>query len=223
VIFDFNGTLSNDEPLLLRLYTEMFAEHLGWQLTPEDYFRRFAGRSDREIIDAAAAEHGTGRGVSTNRLLEERRDRYARLVGERSPVEAATVALVRLLGAHGVPMGVVTGAQRVDVECVLGGSGLGRAFAAVVTEEDVVRGKPDPEGFRLGAARLGVEATSVLAFEDSLFGVRAARAAGMVCIAVEGTVSRTELDGEADGVVARLEPALFEDALSARPAPSRSA
>ena len=37
VIFDFNGTLSDDEPILLEIYTELFAEHLGWQMTAAEY------------------------------------------------------------------------------------------------------------------------------------------------------------------------------------------
>ena len=56
--------------------------------------------------------------------------------------------------------------------------------AVVVAEEDVRRGKPDPEGFRAGAALLGREPTDVLVFEDSVPGIRGALAAGMRCIAV---------------------------------------
>ena len=56
VIFDFNGTLSDDEPLLLRIYSEMFLHHLQWTLTPRHYYARLAGRSDREIIDIIVEE-----------------------------------------------------------------------------------------------------------------------------------------------------------------------
>jgi len=214
IAFDFNGTLSNDEPLLLRLYTELFRLRLHWDLTPEDYFRRFAGRSDREIVETAVREHAARAEGLVAELLEAREARYRELVGERSPIEPATGALVGLLRDHAVPMAIVTGAQRVDVDLVLGRSGLMAAFGVIVTEEDVRHGKPHPEGFALAAARLGADPDAVLVFEDSLFGIRAAHAAGMSCIGVVGTKSRAELEAEADAVVDALGPALFAGALA---------
>jgi len=221
VVFDFNGTLSNDEPLLLRLYTAMFRDRLGWELSADDYFARFAGRSDRDIIEAAVAGAPAGAAV-VDKLLSERRDRYRDLVGERAPVEPATVGLVRLLERHAVPMAIVTGALRADVELVLGRSGLTAAFAVIVTDEDVARGKPHPEGFALAAARLGAGTASALAFEDSVHGLRAARAAGMPCIGVVGTKARRELEPEADAVVDELAPELFEAVLVGPSAPRRT-
>jgi len=214
VVFDFNGTLSNDEPLLLRLYSDMFRRRLSWQLTSEDYYRRFAGRSDREIVETVVAEHGSGGVALVDELLAERLARYRDLVVERSPIEAATASLVRLLHAHRVPMAIVTGALRPDVDLVLAQSGLATAFAAVVTEEDVRRGKPDPEGFGAALSGLGAEPSSALAFEDSIYGVRAARAAGISCIGVVGTTTRRELEGIADAVVDTLGPDLFESVLA---------
>jgi len=213
IAFDFNGTLSNDEPLLLRLYTELFRLRLRWDLTPLDYFRRFAGRSDREIVETAVTEHAPESAGLVAELLAAREARYRDLVRERSPIEPATGALVGLLRDHAVPLAIVTGAQRVDVDLVLGRSGLMTAFEVIVTEEDVRHGKPHPEGFALAAARLGADPSAVLVFEDSIFGVTAAHAAGMTCIGVVGTKSRAELEPEADAVVDELGPALFDGAL----------
>jgi beta-phosphoglucomutase len=209
VIFDFNGTLSDDEPILHRLYTDMFRERLQWTLTPRHYYNRFAGRSDREIIEIVVEELAGGDANLTRELLAERRTRYCELVEQQSPILSATVDTVRGLTDHGVPLGIVTGAQRIDVEFVLSRSPLAEVFTVIVTEEDVTRGKPDPEGFELGAQRMGVEPAAVLVFEDSIYGVRAARSAGMRCIAVEGTRTRAELEGDADGVVSSLRPDLF--------------
>ncbi|GAA1799404.1 HAD family phosphatase [Planosporangium flavigriseum] len=209
VIFDFNGTLSDDEPILLRLYTEMFRERLQWTLSERQYYNRLAGLSDREIIDIVVEELAGGDEKLARELLAERRTRYCDLVEQQSPILPATVDTVRRLVDHGVPVGIVTGAQRIDVEFVLARSPLAHVFTVIVTEEDVTRGKPDPEGFELGARRMGVDPAAVLAFEDSTHGVRAARGAGMRCIAVEGTRTRAELEGDADGVVSALTPELF--------------
>ena len=208
VIFDFNGTLSDDEPLLLRLYTEMFRERLGWALTPQHYYEHLVGLSDREIIGAVVAEARGGSDL-VERLLVERGTRYREMAGRESPVRDSTARAVRSLAAAGLPMGIVTGAPRLDVELVLSSSRLAGLFGAVVSEEDVARGKPDPEGFLLAARLLDRRPGDILVFEDSLPGLRAARAAGMACVGVEGTHSAEELMAEADATVASIGPELF--------------
>ncbi len=208
MIFDFNGTLSNDEPILLQLYTELFRRRLGWALTPAAYYARLAGRSDREIVETAIAEVGGGEHL-LDELLAERHARYAELVALQSPIPGPAVSTVAGLSAAGVPLGIVTGAQRADVELVLAPSALGGLFRALVTEEDVQTGKPDPEGFQLAANALGCSPARILVFEDSIPGVRAAKAAGMLCVGVEGTLPRDQLAREADAVVSGIAPTLF--------------
>lgn len=213
VIFDFNGTLSNDEPILLPLFQEIFREHLGWDMSAEEYFENLAGRSDREIIEAAVSERSDGGVEFTQRLLEIRRDRYLELVAEQSPIEDGAVALVELLVEHAIPLGIVTGAQRIDVEAVLEHRHLRDAFSVVVTEEDVIHGKPDPEGFLKGASLLGVLPVGVLVFEDSIFGAMAARTAGMKVVGITGTTPTNKLAPEVDAMVDSLSPLILVDAL----------
>ena len=213
VLFDFNGTLSNDEPVLFRMYVEMFGEHLGYVLSEAEYYESLAGRSDPEIIHAVIDAHGDGAPATASQLLGEVDDRYRALVNERSPIEDGTVALLDLLDAHRVPYGIVTGATRPSVEYVLTHRGIRQRFNVIVTEEDVVNGKPDPEGFLLGARQLVVDPRSILVFEDSLFGLAGARAAGMTAVGVVGTKTAPELSSHADEVVDALTPAVLEEAL----------
>ncbi len=206
VIFDFNGTLSDDEPILFRIFGELFAEHLNWAMTQDDYDRHLLGHSDREIIEKALEITGTDAPVDP--LLQLRKRRYAELVARDNPITADTTALVGVLAEHHVPMAIVTGAQRDDVRAVLEASPVGAAITVVVAEEDVRRGKPDPEGFLAGAALLGREPTDLLVFEDSVPGVRGALAAGMRCIAV-GVAPGEEVRAVAPAVVPRLSAALI--------------
>jgi mannitol-1-/sugar-/sorbitol-6-phosphatase len=74
----------------------------------------------------------------------------------------------------------------------------------LVTGEEVSRGKPDPEGFLAAAEKLGVEPTGTVVIEDAPAGVRAAKAAGMMAVAVGTTHAREQL-AEADAFVATLE------------------
>ena len=204
VIFDFNGTLSDDEPLLLRIFSDLFAEHLGWRMSAEDYAERLLGHSDREIVEIAVQEHGGGDQALVERLLERRRSRYQGLVAARSPITDVAAELVAYLAAHGVPMAIVTGAQREDVRAVLDTCATGTRIDLLVTEEDVRRGKPDPEGFLQGASLLGVEPADVLVFEDSVPGIRGAVAAGMACLAVVGENPRPAVVAEGVATAVRL-------------------
>jgi beta-phosphoglucomutase len=211
VLFDFNGTLSDDEPLLLRIFSELFAAHLGWQMTAEEYFARLAGHSDREIVETAVAECAGGDPSLVTDLLDARRRRYRELVAEAPTIHPRTRALVDVLTCLGVPLGVVTGAQRPDVEVGLAAADLTGYFGVVVTEEDVRHGKPHPEGFVAAADALGLcrRLDRVVVVEDSVAGIRAAKAAGMRCLAVTGTTAPDLLAREADAVVASLDVAVL--------------
>ena len=204
IIFDFNGTLSDDEPILLRIFQELFAQHLNWQMTAQEYSERLLGHSDREIVEMAVHEHGGGDACLVEALLGWRRDRYKELVAERSPITDSAAQLVAALADSRVPMAIVTGAQREDVLAVLDHCSSGQYFDVLVTEEDVERGKPDPEGFLKGAALLGVEPSDVLVFEDSVPGIRGALAAGMRCVAVTGDQPQPQVLAEGVALTRQL-------------------
>jgi len=209
LIFDFNGTLSDDEPILARIFKEIFAERLGWAMSSDEYRTTLLGHSDREIVEIAVRDHGGDDPVLVAELLKMRKERYRVAVAEQSPIGAGVVELVDRLAAAGVPMAVVTGAQRDDVEAVLAASPVGSHLKLLVTEEDVRRGKPDPEGFLLGAQALGVPPDQVLVLEDSVPGVRGALAAGMRCIAVTGPTTQPAVVDCAPATVSQLDVRLL--------------
>jgi beta-phosphoglucomutase len=209
LIFDFNGTLSDDEPILARIFKEIFAERLGWAMSADEYRTTLLGHSDREIVEIAVRDHGGDDPVLVAELLKMRKERYRVAVAEQSPIGAGVVELVDRLAAAGVPMAVVTGAQRDDVEAVLAASPVGSHLKLLVTEEDVRRGKPDPEGFLLGAQALGVPPDLVLVLEDSVPGVRGALAAGMRCIAVTGPTTQPAVVDCAPATVSQLDVRLL--------------
>ncbi|HVQ50381.1 MAG TPA: HAD family phosphatase, partial [Mycobacterium sp.] len=97
VIFDFNGTLSDDEPILFDIFSELFRVHLDWVMTAEDYRDELLGRSDREIIQRAVARHGRGTEQEVTELLRLRQGVYKQRIADRNPIADATVRLVKLL------------------------------------------------------------------------------------------------------------------------------
>jgi HAD superfamily hydrolase (TIGR01509 family) len=182
-MFDFNGTLSDDEPLLCAILRDLFAEH-GRPLTEDVYFEQLAGLSDPEIVRTWLGEDH----ADVAAVVQERIDRYRARVADGSTIpEAARNAV--LYAAERVPVGVVSGAHRSEVEPVLAAAGLAAAVSIVVTSDDIENGKPDPEGYLLALERLdgGFRADEVTVFEDTEAGVTAAKAAGMRCVAIPGT------------------------------------
>jgi beta-phosphoglucomutase-like phosphatase (HAD superfamily) len=94
---------------------------------------------------------------------------------------------------------------------VLAGAGLSTAFAAVVTADDVTDGKPHPAGYRLALELLDGELrpAEVVAFEDTEAGIASAKAAGLRCVAVAGTLPPERLV-QADELVPRIDIALIQ-------------
>ncbi len=200
LVFDFNGTLSQDEPVLFAIYSELFAEH-GRPLTEEDYFGMLAGNTEEAIIGGWLGVDGDALAA----LVEERIDRYVRRA-DGSTIPEALREAVRHAAAR-VPVAVVSGAYRREITPVLDRAGLRECVTALVAADDVEHGKPDPEGYVRALAALGgglapsgLAPSDVVAFEDTEAGVASARGAGMRCLAVRGTHPDDRL-AAADGVV----------------------
>jgi beta-phosphoglucomutase len=200
VAFDFNGTLSDDEPLLAQVYAQLFGE-LGRPLTEAEYFEHLAGHTDEEML-----ERWLGR--SDPALIEERVDRYCALASDGRTVSPEAREAVAFAAGH-VPVAVVSAALRREIDAVVDGAGLREHLSLVVSQDDVRRGKPDPECYLTAADRLGVPAGELLVFEDTDVGVAAARAAGCFVAALTGTVGADRL-GAADELVERIDVATLE-------------
>jgi len=208
VIFDFNGTLSHDEPILLAIFQQLFAE-FGRPLSAEEYFDRLAGRSDPEIVRTwLGAEH-----PAAGEVLERRVERYRELAADGSTVPEEVREAVRY-AAELVPVAVGSGAARAEIEPVLDASGLADDLRVVVAAEDVPLGKPAPDGYLRALELLdgGLVASDVLVLEDAEAGIAAAKTAGMRCIAVLGTLPPERL-AAADEIVPALDVSLMRRVL----------
>jgi beta-phosphoglucomutase len=209
VIFDFNGTLSQDEPILCEIFVELFAEH-GKPMSAQEYFDELAGLSDPEVVRTwLGREH-----PDVDEVIRERIVRYRAAVADGSSIPDEVRAAVRY-AAERVPIAIVSGAAREEIEPVLEAAGLRAAFAVLVSSDDVERGKPDPEGYRTALSLLDgdIAAGDVLVMEDTEAGIAAARGAGMRCVAVLGTLAPERL-AAADEIVERIDVPLLRRLLS---------
>ena len=204
IAFDFNGTLSQDEPIMCAVYERLFAEQ-GRPITEAEYYASLAGNTEEVIIGGWLGVEGGELAA----LVAERIRRYGEAVADGHTVTPALREAVRHAAAR-VPVAVVSGAFREEVEPVLAAAGIADLFRTLVTADDVVNGKPHPECYELLVRRLGdrVAAADVVVFEDTEAGVAAAKDAGVRCLAVRGTLPDERL-ARADELVDRIDADLI--------------
>jgi beta-phosphoglucomutase len=178
VVFDMDGVIVDSEPVHERANAELAA------MLGATYDARLAGammgRRVRDLTDALAREVG----LPPDEVFARRETVFWRLLsGGLEPMPGLHAAIARLAAA-GLPLAVASSGTRAYVEHTLGRLGVRPAFSAVVSGEDVVHGKPDPEIYLRAAERLAAEPSDCVAIEDATHGIAAARAAGMRTVAV---------------------------------------
>ena len=199
VIFDFNGTLSDDEPLLCELFMHLFAEH-GRPMSAQEYFDQLAGLSDPEIVKTWLGEDHP----DVEAVIGERVRRYREAAADGSTVHDHVREAVRY-AAERAPLAICSGAARDEIEPVVKAAGIAGCFRAIVTSDDVIHGKPDPEGYVKALALLGAGPAQAVVFEDTEAGVASARAAGVGrVLAVRTTLDAHRLAG-ADELLDRID------------------
>ncbi|MFN7941744.1 MAG: HAD family phosphatase [Thermoanaerobaculia bacterium] len=210
VLFDFNGVLVDDEPLHGRLFQRVLAQE-GVELSLADYYARYLGLDDRGCFAAVLA--AAGREVPPEglaRLIARKASYYQEAVHRDGyPFFPGVARVVAEARAAGLVLGIVSGALAAEIDGALAQAGLGAQFRVVVAADDVERGKPDPEGYRVALERLNEEPPlparlihphEVVAVEDSPAGLAAARSAGLGTVAVATSYPATEL-GQAAAVL----------------------
>ncbi len=180
-IFDWDGVVIDSSAFHEAAWETVAAQH-GLPLPP-DHFKRGFGMRNEEVIPGLL---GWTRDPATiARISEDKEAAYRELVRTRGVVPLpGVVAMLEALGAAGVPCAVASSAYRKNLAAALDPLGLERCFAAIVTGDDVVRGKPDPAVFLEAARRLGVAPNLCVVFEDAPAGIEGARRAGMKTVAL---------------------------------------
>lgn len=176
-IFDMDGTLVDTEPIHRRAWMSVLPE-LGVTIDEAEYAATFSGRPGREIARLRLHASEAEAPVIVDRVMA----RFWQIAADDLRPMPGVVAFLDSLGD--LPLAVATSNLRVDALRTLAAIGLLDRFRAVVTVDDVTRGKPHPEPFFRAATELGVRAADCVAFEDSANGLLSARAAGMFCVGI---------------------------------------
>jgi len=200
-IFDWDGVIINSAAQH-EVSWERLAKEYGKTL-PENHFKRGFGMKNEVIIPELL---GWTTVPVEIRILSLRKEAiYREIVREQGVAALPGVEpWLRTLRDEGIACAIASSTHRENITTTLDVLGLEPFFSAIVTAEDVKRGKPDPEVFLTAAQRLGVEPRDGVVFEDALVGIAAARAAGMRVVAVATTEPKEKL-AHADRIVDRLD------------------
>ncbi len=217
LILDFDGLILDTETPIFEAWLEAY--------------RRQGHDLGLDLWERALGTHGTfdplahledlcGGGLDREALLAEVKERTSRAC-DALPLMPGVERLLLDARALGLGRAVASSSSSGWVEGWLKRHGIRELFDAVVGRDHVAKVKPEPELFLAAAARLRLAPGACVVFEDSPNGMRAARAAGMRCVAVPNSLTRRlkrpEVELELSSLAERPLPAILQE-LSGRPA-----
>jgi len=216
VVFDFDGLILDTEWCDFTSTAAVFAEH-GATLSLE-VWKHYIGDIDHPYW-ADILEEQLGHPIDRDRWVPERRTANDRCASSMTLMPGVT-ALLDALDRAGIPMAVASSSPSDWVGRHLRERGLSARFATICSGDDVERTKPDPALYLLACERLGVDPSTAVAVEDSVHGIRSARAAGMIAVAVPSSMTADMDFSRADLRVHSckdLSPAVFAALMSPVP------
>jgi beta-phosphoglucomutase len=190
VLWDMDGVLVDSGDL----HRQAWRRFLAAQGKPvsDEIFEQGFGRPNEQVLPAY---FGDLTASEIRRFSEEKEAYYRDLV--RTVGASATPGALDWVGHFaraGARQAVATSGCRANADLIVDRLGIRPYLSAIVTSENVARGKPHPDVFLHTAAQLDLPPSRCLVIEDSVHGVHAARMAGMRCVAIESTHPARELD-----------------------------
>ncbi len=195
ILMDFNGVIINDEHIQMKLYQEIFKEE-GFEMSEEEYFA-CTGMDDETFI-----KHHFNRinkVLSAEKIVEVRTkkaDAWRKVIDKDMPLCDGVENFIRKCSGR-FAMGVVSMANREDIEYVLNKIGVRRFFTKIIDAEDVTVCKPNPQAYlecfkyldrrRIADGHYPLNHGECLVIEDAPQGIQGGKNAGMKTLGVTNT------------------------------------
>lgn len=177
-IFDCDGTLVDSMPLHLKAWQEVITK--AGALYDEEFFHAMKGMKETEIVDVYNKRFGTS--LDSREIVQAKHIVVLRNIHTVQPITPIVALAEKYRGK--LPMAVASGSVREIVVRELEVLGILSWFCTIVTADDPVRPKPEPDIFLEAARRMNVPPQRCLVFEDGDLGLCAAERAGMKSIDV---------------------------------------
>ena len=211
MVFDFDGVITDSEPAHFEAFRQAL-KSVGVNLRWEHYCKNYLTYTDRQAVQKVLldqAREPTQEAIDD--LVEKKREKFAEFLRSNLNILPGVPELLQNLQKNQIPCGICSGSIRSEIVFFLQQANLHEFFRFIVSADDVKRSKPHPEAYLL-SMKIGsefcnhdkaLEPRECIAVEDSIGGINAAKAAGMLCLAVSNSYPANQLQ-EADLIVEEL-------------------
>jgi beta-phosphoglucomutase family hydrolase len=180
IIFDMDGVLVDSEPLHLLAMTR-FLEQFGIEYSEKEN-QEFLGRKDlyiaQVLIDRCSLK------MTARELVDGKEKILDEIMHSSSAARPGVYEILEAAKQASIPAAVASSATVQAIQTVMKILDIGKYFSAFTSGDEVEHSKPAPDIFLLAASKLGVAAENCLVIEDTLNGLKAAKAAGMYSISI---------------------------------------
>ncbi|MCZ6639464.1 MAG: HAD family phosphatase [Candidatus Dadabacteria bacterium] len=200
IIFDFDGVIADTEPLHLKAFQLTLREN-GIELSDEDYFENYLAYDDKTLFKELLKDRNYGHNEAQISDFMNRKSEHFEnvLKGNILVLEGVPEFISEVSGKY--PLAIGSGAIRSEIIDILESGGLREHFEIIVSADEVINCKPDPQVFIEALRRLNnldsvseeISPQECLVIEDSTSGIKAAHSAGMKCLAITNSYAAEKL------------------------------
>jgi len=202
VIFDLDGVISDTQRLHFEVDVEIL-KRKGIDF-PLKGIKKYAGVSDREFFRELVFKKKKFSEKEMEKIIEMKYETlFKKMEGNLKPIKGV-IELIKRLKRNSFKLAVASSSPEKAVNFVLSSFKIKKYFDVILSREDVVRAKPDPEIYLKAAKLLKLKPEDCLVIEDSPSGIKAAKLAGMKCIAIATTLKKEQLK-RADKIINSFE------------------
>jgi len=191
-IFDLNGTMVNDMPYHTMAWFNLLNNDLGGNFTWEEVKRQMYGKNAEVLVRMFGPDRF--KPEEMERISVEKELKYQKEFFPSLALVAGLNDVLEKAYQKGIPMGIGTAAIPINIDFVLDNLNIRHYFKAIVSADDVIFSKPNPETFLKAAALLGVDPADCIVFEDVPKGAETAANAGMKAVIITTTHQPEEFE-----------------------------
>ena len=210
IIFDVDGLLVDTEKIHVEAWKNVFSEE-GIYLTKGDY-EKGVGFADKEFLLQLKGNGKIPENSDIDKLCKEKERYFLEIIKDGINTFDGVFETIEFLKEKELKIAAASNSKKVLVKSVLEYSNLIKFFDFFVAREDVENPKPSPDIYEKAVKLMKLKKDNVIVFEDSEVGIRAAKKAGLFCIAVASTQEYDKLK-KADIMIEKIEKRKIEEIL----------
>ena len=197
IIFDFDGIIADTEPIHLEAF-KIVLKDINIELTDNDYYNKYLAYDDKTLFRKIIEDNGRNQDTTIiNNLIDKKHLLITDLFTSHVSLFPGIEDFVKLVKDRYV-LSIASGALKSEIEFILNKFDLLSLFHSIIAADEVMNCKPHPEPFFKALESINsssedkIETSECLVFEDSIYGVEAAKTAGMKCIAITNSYEHLE-------------------------------